>query len=228
MKKKTIRSGIVGVMVFVLCIVVALCFSRTGKQGTEINTLMESAFCVDTQKILSLFPDRVRERALLDASAVSGGMDEEAAARWLGRDLEHWIKTFDVQFGDGWSYTYEVTDEYVYTKDELKDLNLWYQLMGVTDMKAKAAKLMTISYTLTGQNGNKGDNRIFVCLIKERGGWKIGQGIGSVYQAAAADMHYDLFGDLLNGFTIAGIEGDEGGKVEIRPESELSGKDVHE
>lgn len=204
----------------VLAIALISLFTVYSRIGNTINTLltnnatdtifeklMPATFSADTESILDLMPDKLKERAIEDTKIVYEMDDDTKVPAQIGKTLTEWIDEFDTQFGTGWKYSYEVTDTYNYTAKEKKNLEACYKAMGVSDIHISKAQIKMVEYTVTAQNGTSGINTIPICLIKQNGKWYLGQSIGQVYEKMKASdkVFYELYGDLLDGFTSVGV-----------------------
>lgn len=197
-------------MVFLLVIFGGLYLWNHQKEDIT-GKLMDATFSGDAELIMDLFPQKVRMRAIDDVSQVYG-VDAEEVPDQIGADLKQWITNFNTMFGEGWTYSYEIKETHIYTKDELKNLNACYQAMGVQDFTADRAQIRMISYKITGKNGTAGENLIPVCLVKTEGKWYLGQNIGQAYEEwkEKEGVHYLIYGDLLDGFTPTGVVTESG------------------
>lgn len=213
MRKKKWIALLMGLAIFVMTALIGIRFFRKPQEDNIIEKLMPATFSEDAGSILDLFPAEVKKRAIEDTKTVYELEDASKVAEQIGKDLKEWIDKFDTQFGKDWKYEYEVVDTYTYTDEEVKNLEANYEAMGVPDISISSARIEMVKYTLTAKNGTVGTNTIPVCLLKQNGGWYLSQSIGQVYDKMSASdgVYYELYGDLMNGFSPVGVvsEGNE-------------------
>lgn len=207
MRKKKWIALLMGLAIFVMTALIGIRFFRKPQEDNIIEKLMPATFSEDAGSILDLFPAEVKKRAIEDTKTVYELEDASKVAEQIGKDLKEWIDKFDTQFGKDWKYEYEVVDTYTYTDEEVKNLEANYEAMGVPDISISSARIEMVKYTLTAKNGTVGTNTIPVCLIKQNGGWYLSQNIGQVYDKMSASdgVYYELYGDLMNGFSPVGV-----------------------
>ena len=213
MRKKKWIALLMGLAILVMIALIGIWFFRKPQEDNVIEKLMPATFSEDAGSILDLFPAEVKKRAIEDTKTVYELEDASKVAEQIGKDLKEWIDKFDTQFGKDWKYEYEVVDTYTYTDEEVKNLEANYEAMGVPDISISNARIEMVKYTLTAKNGTVGTNTIPVCLLKQNGGWYLSQNIGQVYDKMSASdgVYYELYGDLMNGFSPVGVvsEGNE-------------------
>lgn len=213
MRKKKWIALLMGLAIFVMTALIGIRFFRKPQEDNIIEKLMPATFSEDAGSILDLFPAEVKKRAIEDTKTVYELEDASKVAEQIGKDLKEWIDKFDTQFGKDWKYEYEVVDTYTYTDEEVKNLEANYEAMGVPDISISSARIEMVKYTLTAKNGTVGTNTIPVCLLKQNGGLYLSQNIGQVYDKMSASdgVYYELYGDLMNGFSPVGVvsEGNE-------------------
>ena len=207
MKKKKWIALVIGLAAIVVLALIGIRFFGKPQEDSIIEKLMPETFSEDVESILNLFPAEVKKRAIEDTKTVYELEDDSKVAEQIGKDLKEWINRFDTQFGKDWKYEYEVVDTYTYTDEEVKNLEANYEAVGVPDISISSARIEMVKYTLTAKNGTEGTNTIPVCLIEQNGGWYLGQSIGQVYDKMSASdgVYYELYGDLLNGFSPVGV-----------------------
>ena len=207
MRKKKWIALLMGLAILVMIALIGIRFFRKPQEDNIIEKLMPATFSEDAGSILDLFPAEVKKRAIEDTKTVYELEDASKAAEQIGKDLKEWIDKFDTQFGKDWKYEYEVVDTYTYTDEEVKNLEANYEAMGVPDISISSAQIEMVKYTLTAKNGTVGTNTIPVCLLKQNGSWYLSQNIGQVYDKMSASdgVYYELYGDLMNGFSPVGV-----------------------
>ena len=204
MKKKIVGILLCGLL---LCTVGCGKQEEISKEDPVVEMLMPATFSADIESILDLMPDNLKKRAIEDTKTVYEMDDDTKVPAQIGKTLTEWIDEFDTQFGKGWKYSYEVTDTHNYTAEEKKNLEACYKAMGVSDIHISKAQIKMVEYTVTAKNGTSGINTIPVCLIKQSGKWYLGQSIGQAYEnmKSSDKVFYELYGDLLDGFTSVGV-----------------------
>lgn len=207
MRKKKWIALLMGLAILVMIALIGIRFFRKPQEDNVTEKLMPATFSEDAGSILDLFPAEVKKRAIEDTKTVYELEDASKAAEQIGKDLKEWIDKFDTQFGKDWKYEYEVVDTYTYTDEEVKNLEANYEAMGVPDISISSAQIEMVKYTLTAKNGTVGTNTIPVCLLKQNGSWYLSQNIGQVYDKMSASdgVYYELYGDLMNGFSPVGV-----------------------
>lgn len=207
MRKKKWITLLMGLAALVVIALIGIRFFEKPQEDNVIEKLMPATFSEDAGSILDLFPAEVKKRAIEDTKTVYELEDASKAAEQIGKDLKEWIDKFDTQFGKDWKYEYEVVDTYTYTDEEVKNLEANYEAMGVPDISISSAQIEMVKYTLTAKNGTVGTNAIPVCLLKQNGSWYLSQNIGQVYDKMSASdgVYYELYGDLMNGFSPVGV-----------------------
>ena len=207
MRKKKWIALLMGLAALVVITLIGIRFFEKPQEDNVTEKLMPATFSEDAGSILDLFPAEVKKRAIEDTKTVYELEDASKAAEQIGKDLKEWIDKFDTQFGKDWKYEYEVVDTYTYTDEEVKNLEANYEAMGVPDISISSAQIEMVKYTLTAKNGTVGTNTIPVCLLKQNGSWYLSQNIGQVYDKMSASdgVYYELYGDLMNGFSPVGV-----------------------
>lgn len=207
MRKKKWIALLMGLAILVVIALIGIRFFGKPQEDNIIEKLMPATFSEDAESILDLFPAEVKKRAIEDTKTVYELEDASKVAEQIGKDLKEWIDKFDTQFGKDWKYEYEVVDTYTYTDEEVKNLEANYEAMGVPDISISSARIEMVKYTLTAKNGTVGTNTIPVCLLKQNGVWYLSQNIGQVYDKMSASdgVYYELYGDLMNGFSPVGV-----------------------
>lgn len=193
--------------------------SLTKEQSNLIDQTIQYTFKSDTKGIISLFPETLQTRIYEDTKNTYS-KDENQVIEQVGTTLNGWITTFDNQYGKDWTYDYEIENVKAYSNKELKDLKIIYKLMGVEDLKIDGAKLVKVEYHLKGLNGTTGSNTIYLSLVKS-GKWYLGQNMDSIYSESIDKIHdYDIYGDLLDGFSIVNVVDADGNIVEVETGTE--------
>ena len=207
MRKKKWIALLMGLAILVVIALIGIRFFGKPQEDNIIEKLMPATFSEDAESILDLFPAEVKKRAIEDTKTVYELEDASKVAEQIGKNLKEWIDKFDTQFGKDWKYEYEVVDTYAYTNEEVKNLEANYEAMGVPDISISSARIEMVKYTLTAKNGTVGTNTIPVCLLKQNGSWYLSQNIGQVYDKMSASdgVYYELYGDLMNGFSPVGV-----------------------
>ena len=230
MRKKKWIALLMGLAIFVMTALIGIRFFRKPQEDNIIEKLMPATFSEDAGSILNLFPAEVKKRAIEDTKTVYELEDASKVAEQIGKDLKEWIDKFDTQFGKDWKYEYEVVDTYTYTDEEVKNLEANYEAMGVPDISISSARIEMVKYTLTAKNGTVGTNTIPVCLIEQNGGWYLSQNIGQVYDkmSASEGVYYELYGDLLNGFSQVGVVSEDSEVIMFDDGSEATDEEPEE
>lgn len=198
-----------GVLLIAAVIGIAALFG--GKQligigeGTEeqlLSKFVSATYQLDPQGIWGLWPQKFRDRAVEEIGELYNFDTEEETLDKLDDTLVSYNVTLNNLYGESWTYAPKVTDEYVYTEEDLEDINIQYAMMGIPDFTVSEAKLYTVQVELNGANGVTGSQVLYVPLIKSGGGWYLGQQIGTAYLDYYDPMELNPFGNLLDGFAI--------------------------
>lgn len=198
-----------GVLLIAAAIGIAALFG--GKQligigeGTEeqlLSKFVSATYQLDPQGIWDLWPQKFRDRAVEEIGELYNFDTEEETLDKLDDTLVSYNVTLNNLYGESWTYAPKVTDEYVYTEEDLEDINIQYAMMGIPDFTVSEAKLYTVQVELNGANGVTGSQVLYVPLIKSGGGWYLGQQIGTMYLDYYDPMELNPFGNLLDGFAI--------------------------
>lgn len=182
--------------------------SSSGQKNPDdaAAAFVEATYKGDLNGLWGLFPEQLKRRGGDDVAATWGLTEESEKIEKLGRDVTDYLELLTSVFGEGWGVAdVEVASSYAYNDEELNDLSMHYQMMGVSDMELQEAKLYLVDAMVAGLNGTTGTETIRVPLVKVDGGWYIGQCIGTVCVDAAEMDMYDIYGDWMDGYSITGI-----------------------
>ncbi len=163
---KNRKVGIIAVAVAVVFVII-LAFVIFGGRSykTTIDKFMEAEFDADAKAIFDLMPEKMLDYAMeqdgYDSDDLEDLIDE------VNEELQDQMDSLDSYLGEGWTSSYEITDEEDIKGDDLDDIKEAYE---EADIKISAAKDVEVEITVTSDE-TESSNSLNISLIKVGRSW---------------------------------------------------------
>ena len=158
--------GMIAVIAAVLVVVllgVGLFGGRSYK--TTIKKYVKASFAADTETIVKLFPDKVIKYALEESDY--DVEDFQDLKYELSEQLQDQMSTLDDYMGEGWKFSYEITNDEIVEGDDLDDIKKGYE---EANFKISAARNVEIEISIKGDK-NEETVPMEIALIKSGRNW---------------------------------------------------------
>ena len=172
-RKKFILLGGVAIVIIVFVIVLTSLFSGRSWE-TVIDQLFDSVYTADAEKYISVYSTEIQEAAFEEAKN-SNFQTAETIETWddMKDSFEELVDLVNDEFGKGWSYSYEITDETDIDEDMLQEVNeVLKEQADDLQLNVDELKEVDVDFTITSADGEREEEyTINIYLAKIKNSW---------------------------------------------------------
>lgn len=164
------RMGIIAVVIVAIAAILISVFLFGGGYKSTIKKYVNASFEGDAKSLLKLIPKKMVGYVLEEAKQEGYYLsDTEDLIPYLNEELREQLDYLDSYFGEGWKYSYEITEEEDVKDTDLEDIKVEYKKLGI---KVSDAKSVDVEITATSDE-TEASNSLYIDLIKVGHSWYV-------------------------------------------------------